>query len=81
MIRGISAAVLQPLKDALSNKSHEEKSVFAHVQRVRPELVNDDHMLKFLEVDDFDVDVSCVVLFRVPVIGMSTISTSACTVI
>ncbi len=54
----LTAVSLQLLKDAMSNKSHDEKSVFAHVQRVRPDLVNDDIMMKFLEVDDFDVDVS-----------------------
>lgn len=53
-----AAAALHQLKDALSNKPHEDKSALAHVQQVKPELVNDEHMLKFLEVEDLNIDVS-----------------------
>ncbi len=66
----LTAVSLHLLKASLSSKPHEEKSVFAHVQRIRPDLVNDDHMLKFLRVDDFDVDVSLCCS-----VGMNIIST------
>ena len=54
-----TAAALHQLKDVLSNTPHDwQKSAFAYVQQVRPELVTDDHMLKFLEVEEFNVEVN-----------------------
>ena len=53
----ISTAI-HTVKVELSNIPHEEKSAFVHVQRVRPELVNDDHIQQFLSVDKFDTKVS-----------------------
>ena len=53
-------SALNQLKHELSNAPHEEKSAFVHVQRLRPELVDDDEMLKFLEAEEFDVAVSYV---------------------
>ena len=48
---------LRALKDELSNIPHDEKSAFVHVQRVRPELVNDEHYIGFLTVEKFDIGV------------------------
>ena len=48
---------LRALKDELSNIPHDEKSAFVHVQRVRPELVNDEHYMGFLTVEKFDIGV------------------------
>ena len=53
----IATVALHSLKDKLSNVPHNEKSSLVYVQRVT-DLVNDDHLLKFLHVDNFDVDVS-----------------------
>ena len=63
--KGITtAAALHQLKDVLSNTPHDwQKSAFAYVQQVQPDLVNDEHMLKFLEAEDFNVEVSSSILF------------------
>ena len=53
----ISTAI-HTVKVHLSNIPHEEKSAFVHVQRVRPELVNDEHIQQFLRVENFDTKVS-----------------------
>ena len=52
------AASLRELKEQLSDVPHEEKSALVHVQRVAPELVDDDHVLCFLRGERFDVRVS-----------------------
>ena len=48
---------LHSLKLALSNIPHEEKSALVHAQRTESGLVNDDHLLSFLRVEDFDINV------------------------
>ena len=53
---------LHAVKEKLSNIPHEEKSALVHVQRIRPELVDDKHILQFLSVENFNVDVSKVLL-------------------
>ena len=50
--------LLNVVKEKLSNIPHDEKSALVHVQRIRPELVDDEHILQFLRVENFDVDVS-----------------------
>ena len=52
-----ATAALHSLKDKLSNVPHNEKSSLVYVQRVT-DLVNDEHLLRFLHVENFDVDVS-----------------------
>ena len=61
---------LRALKDELSNIPHDEKSSFVHVQRVRPELLNDEHYIGFLTVEKFDIGVRafviyCLILFTI----------------
>ena len=50
--------LLNVVKEKLSNIPHDEKFALVHVQRIRPELVDDEHILQFLRVENFDVDVS-----------------------
>lgn len=54
----IETAALRALKEELSNIPHDEKSALVHVQRIQPDLVDDDHLVSFLRVEKFDVDVS-----------------------
>ena len=49
---------LHAVKEKLSIIPHEEKSALVHVQRIRPELVDDEHIMQFLRVENFNVDVS-----------------------
>ena len=49
---------LHAVKEKLSNIPHDEKSALVHVQRISPEMVNDEHIMRFLRVENFDVDVS-----------------------
>ena len=53
------ARALGALKEALATKPHEEKSLLVHVQRVRPELADDEHLLGFLRTEDYNVEVRC----------------------
>ena len=55
-----SNLLLHAVKEKLSCIPHEEKSALVYVQRIRPELVNDEHILQFLSVENFDIDVSFV---------------------
>jgi len=50
-------ALLQ-LKEKLLNVPPEDKSSLVYAQQVSNDLVNDDHLLGFLYVEDFNVDVS-----------------------
>ena len=50
-------ALLQ-LKEKLNNVPPEDKSSLVYAQQVSKDLVNDDHLLGFLHVEDFNVDVS-----------------------
>ena len=61
----VETASLRELKDELSNMPHDEKSALVHVQRVAPNLVDDDHLLVFLRGEDFDVNVSCLLMVAV----------------
>ena len=54
------ATALRQMKDAVSHTPHEEKSAFAYVQRVKPEFVNDDHMMGFLKAEAYDANVSVI---------------------
>lgn len=49
---------LNSLKAVLFDAPYEQKFALLYVQRVRPELVNDNHMLGFLLADSFNVKVS-----------------------
>jgi len=49
---------LQQLKEKLDSIPHEMKSSLVYAQQVKGELVNDDHLLRFLYVEKFDIDVS-----------------------
>ena len=49
---------LRAMKVVLSNMPHEEKAALVHVQRVRPELVNDEHLSGFLHAEEYDASVS-----------------------
>jgi hypothetical protein len=54
-------ALLQ-LKEKLNNVPPEDKSSLVYAQQVSKDLVNDDHLLGFLHVEDFNVDVSLLCL-------------------
>ena len=56
-------ALLQ-LKQKLLNVPPEEKSSLVYAQQVSTDLVNDDHLLGFLYVEDFNVDVSTLLSLR-----------------
>ena len=58
------STAIHAVKVHLSNIPHEEKSAIVHVQHVRPELVNDKHILQFLRVEKFDINVSYGVCIR-----------------
>lgn len=58
------STAIHAVKGHLSNIPHEEKSAIVHVQHVRPELVNDKHILQFLRVEKFDINVSYGVCIR-----------------
>ena len=49
---------LQQLKEKLDSIPHEMKSSLVYAQQVNGELVNDDHLLGFLYVEKFNIDVS-----------------------
>lgn len=49
--------LLNQLKCRLSDTPHELKAAYAHAQRVNSKIVDDDHLLLFLEYDNFDVEV------------------------
>ena len=51
---------LLKLKEKLQNVPPEDKSSLVYAQQVSNDLVNDDHLLGFLYVEDFNVDVSFV---------------------
>jgi len=53
------AVSLQQLKEKLANVEQADKSSLAYAQQVSTtDLVNDDHLLGFLYVEKFDIDVS-----------------------
>ena len=52
------AAALLALKEALATVPHDEKSSLVHAQRIKPDLVDDDHLMGFLEVEGLNVNVS-----------------------
>ena len=56
-LSNIETVSLRYLKEELSNVPHDKKSSLVHAQRTT-DLVNDDHLLRFLHVENFDVDVS-----------------------
>ncbi|KAL9178851.1 hypothetical protein ACHAXT_003982 [Thalassiosira profunda] len=58
------ARALGALKEALATKPHEEKSWLVHVQRVRPELADDEHLLGFLRTEDYNVENALTRLLR-----------------
>ena len=51
------AASLRAVKEALSNLPRGINSELVHVQRMAPELVDDDHLVIFLRGANFDVEV------------------------
>mmetsp|Transcript_26827 Transcript_26827/g.48399 ORF Transcript_26827/g.48399 Transcript_26827/m.48399 type:complete len:133 (+) Transcript_26827:146-544(+) len=60
----VETSALHALKEELSRIPHEEKSSLVHVQRVQPDLVDDDHMISFLHSEDFDVSLALKRLVR-----------------
>ena len=57
----IKTTSLLQLKEKLFNLPHNAKSSLVYAQQVT-DIVNDDHLLGFLYVENYNVDVSCVVL-------------------
>lgn len=57
-------ASLRALKEALADVPHEQASALFHVRRVAPELCDDEHMMKFLRLEDFDVPLALNTLLR-----------------
>ena len=49
---------LQQLKQKLDSTPYDMKSSFVYAQQLGTELVNDDHLLRFLYVEKFNIDVS-----------------------
>jgi len=49
---------LQQLKAKLDSTPHEMKSSLVYAQQVNTDLVNDEHLLGFLYVEKFNIDVS-----------------------
>ena len=49
---------LQQLKQKLAATPYDMKSSFVYAQQLGTELVNDDHLLRFLYVEKFNIDVS-----------------------
>ena len=49
---------LQQLKEKLDAIPYDMKSSLVYAQQVKGELVNDEHLLGFLYVEKFDIDVS-----------------------
>ena len=62
---------LHAVKEKLSNIPHDEKSALVHVQRIHPELADDEHILQFLRVENFDVDVSYICVYILYVVNGS----------
>jgi len=60
----VETTALHALKEELSSIPHEEKSSLVHVQRVQPDLVDDNHMIRFLQAEDFDVKLALKRLVR-----------------
>lgn len=56
----VQSSALREFKDRLCNVPHGKKSALVHVQRIRPDLVDNEHILRFLRVEDFNVGVSFV---------------------
>lgn len=56
----MEADALRVLKEELSDVPHEDKASLAHAQRTQPDLVNDEHLLRFLEAENYDAGVSVV---------------------
>jgi len=56
--------LLNQLKCRLSDTPHELKAAYAHAQRVNSKIVDDDHLLLFLEYDNFDVEAASKNLLR-----------------
>lgn len=48
---------LRELRERLCDIPHDEKSAFTYVERTQPHLVNDEHLLGFLRVEEFNIDV------------------------
>ena len=63
----IKTATLLQLKEKLANVPHADKSTLVYAQVVT-DIVNDDHLLGFLYVENYNVDVSIVLLIGVCVI-------------
>ena len=51
---------LSQLKEKLANVPHDEKMSLVYAQQVDKNLVTDDHLLGFIHVENFNIDVSVV---------------------
>lgn len=58
------AAFTRELRAELASMPHHKTSAYVHVHRMRPDLVDDGHLLSFLEVECFDVPVSGFVQYQ-----------------
>ena len=57
----VAAALRALMAELYDMPHHDQKSAFVNVQRERPELVDDSHLMRFLRVEqDFNVSVSIV---------------------
>lgn len=56
---------LSQLKEKLANVPHDEKMSLVYAQQVDKNLVTDDHLLGFIHVENFNIDVS--VVYVVPI--------------
>ena len=54
----LQEVALQQLREKLDATPPEVKSSLVYAQQVSPDLINDDHLLGFLYVEKFNIDVS-----------------------
>ena len=52
---------LSQLKEKLANVPHDEKMSLVYAQQVDKNLVTDEHLMGFIHVENFNIDVSMVV--------------------
>ena len=54
---------LSKLKEKLANVPHDEKMSLVYAQQVDKSLVTDEHLLGFIRVENFNIDVSVVCMW------------------
>ena len=58
LVNNEQTALLSQLKDKLANVPRDEKVSLVYAQQVDKNLVTDDHLLGFIHVENFNIDVS-----------------------